>query len=468
MDRISNWAMAFTQFSSPSWAIPTIVRFQLLCVLLLLAIPIQKARAEAPLFSRALTVEQTLTGWGILEFDSFDSGDPNFNLEGQYDASRQKANGDVAAGGGIDAPVVGNIRVTGRILTKPGAFLSLGPNGSAGDLDWSKTNVGIQNGFLLTNFNEVYPIISSPAGQLQPLTNATVAWTEYIYIYCGCDCTSPEPGDTVITNIYQSTSQSYPSTNCLVGGITTNWTGGQITGYTFQQRSLTIIRPVSTTAVFDYVFFDGDYSVNALSNKVLFLGDASVHVKGDISIGGQGGIWVQTNASCKLYVEGTNTTLAGQGLHNLTGDASKFQYFGLSSNKSVTITTGNKFWGTIYAPQTDLQFKGGGSDQTDLSGAIVCKSALFLGKFFIHYDENLKETGPTAAPVISLTGPAQTNQLSFLLTCVETNRLYSLQAKSALNEPWTNVTSFVGDTFTQNLAVTNAIQGSQFFRLFSE
>ncbi len=47
------------------------------------------------------------------------------------------------------------------------------------------------------------------------------------------------------------------------------------------------------------------------------------------------------------------------------------------------------FNGTIYAPEADISFSGGGNNTVDFMGAIVGKSVRISGKYQFHYDESL-------------------------------------------------------------------------------
>jgi hypothetical protein len=67
--------------------------------------------------------------------------------------------------------------------------------------------------------------------------------------------------------------------------------------------------------------------------------------------------------------------------------------FGTPACKTIGLGGNGEFTGTIYAPQADTTFDGGGSMWRDFSGAAMVKSAKFNGNFKFHYDEALPKIG---------------------------------------------------------------------------
>ena len=91
--------------------------------------------------------------------DSFDSGDPRYNTGGLYDATKDKANGDVATDSNVTNSLsVGNSNIKGTIRTGPAGTPSIGPNGSVGDLAWvNGGNIGIEPGHYYNDMNVNWP-----------------------------------------------------------------------------------------------------------------------------------------------------------------------------------------------------------------------------------------------------------------------------------------------------------------------
>ena len=89
-------------------------------------------------------------------------------------------------------------------------------------------------------------------------------------------------------------------------------------------------------------------------------------------------------------MEGATASIGGNGVVNDTGLARNFQYYGLPSNTAVNITGNGAFFGTIYAPEADLNLKGSGKYSVDdFTGASVTKNTTMTGNFNFHYDETL-------------------------------------------------------------------------------
>src|SRR5262249_7399173 len=99
-------------------------------------------------------------------------------------------------------------------------------------------------------------------------------------------------------------------------------------------------------------------------------------VSGDVTASGNAQILIAPGASLKLYVgqatgSGTTTSLGGQGVVNMTGNATNFFYYGLPSNTSLSYGGNSAFVGAIYAPNANFTLGGGGSTTYDFAGASV-------------------------------------------------------------------------------------------------
>ncbi|HWQ91970.1 MAG TPA: hypothetical protein VN673_09885 [Clostridia bacterium] len=81
--------------------------------------------------------------------DSFDSTDPLHSNMGGYSRSLRKAGGEVVSTFGTIN--VNNANINGKLLTGPSGTFNLGPNGFAGDLNF--TGPGIQDGWHANDFN---------------------------------------------------------------------------------------------------------------------------------------------------------------------------------------------------------------------------------------------------------------------------------------------------------------------------
>lgn len=281
--------------------------------------------------------------------------------------------------------------------TSPCCVPALGPNGEVGVVTVMTEAVTTENapaygsyvGALTTQWTTVRNSDTPPSGTSRNLTYRTRNTTSDTYppagTYVGDVSTSVNKKGETSYHYNEITAYNYEE----VG----SYSYALIKGY---QRDYSVYVTNQVTVIYDYVFDSGRYSVGSLSGKVLVEGKAEVYCTGDINLSGtKDGIWIRPGASLKLYSSGANTTITGQGVVNEAGLAENFSYFGLPSNKNVSIKGNGKFIGTIYAPQAALQLSGGGSDVEDFIGAVVADTVKMNGKFQFHYDEALAEFGPT-------------------------------------------------------------------------
>ena len=127
-----------------------------------------------------------------------------------------------------------------------------------------------------------------------------------------------------------------------------------------------------------------------MTNEAMFVnGDCELYVTGELSISGTAQIVMGDGSSLRLYVGGTNAVIGGNGVLN-NGDASRFIYYGLSSNTQFTLSGPNTFTGCIYAPNAHVGFAGGGAIGLDFIGANVSRSVSLFGSVRFHYDEALR------------------------------------------------------------------------------
>jgi len=140
--------------------------------------------------------------------------------------------------------------------------------------------------------------------------------------------------------------------------------------------------------------FTGDLALN--SGEVLLVsGNAKLYVTGNFTMKASGAnssaINIPGNASLKLYVGGQTTTLQQV---NVNGNSFQFMCFGLTNNTSISWIGNAIYSGEVYAPEATLSFGSGGNSPMDFEGACVAQSIAINGHLSIHYDEDLKRTGP--------------------------------------------------------------------------
>jgi hypothetical protein len=267
-----------------------------------------------------------LMGNGITT-DSFDSEDPNSRIPVPYDRSRRRDRGDVATNSGI---INSHAQIYGSVATGPSGSLGIGPQGAVGDIPWHDSgNKGIKPGHYSNDMNVFFPDVERPNLSYSAPTSGTVDGVSYAY---------------------------------MLGN------------------------PANPHEVANYSMADLSLS----GSQVMYVAsDVVLLVTRSISITGNGQIVVAPGANLKLYMEGANASIAGNGVLNHNATASSFLYFGLPTNTSLTLGGNAGFTGAIYAPNADFSMGGGGSDTYDFVGASVTNTVRMNGHFNFHYDEAL-------------------------------------------------------------------------------
>lgn len=219
---------------------------------------------------------------------------------------------------------------------------------------------------------------------------------------------APPPEGTYVPGSLASTTQK------VKGKQTTTYTWREyeytyekLVGYSYQTQVYTYDRiigyqrahqvpniEVTSPQNYDMVFDSGNYVVSTLNGKIYIRGNATVLVQNSFSLTGQESITIGPSGSMKLYMAGSDATIAGNGLINRNGNALAFQYYGLPSNTSLKVAGNGGFTGTVYAPSAHLQLSGGGNNTEDFIGAAIVKTAKLNGHFNFHYDEAIGKFGP--------------------------------------------------------------------------
>jgi hypothetical protein len=151
---------------------------------------------------------------------------------------------------------------------------------------------------------------------------------------------------------------------------------------------------------YDYIIrTSGDYSIPGGSgggNGGIYIGtNANVRliVTGNLSMTGQSQLHIAAGGSLSLYMDAASCSLGGNGVINENGNAASFYYFGLPVNTSLTFAGNATFVGAVYAPEAAFTLSGGGVTPIDFIGGSVTKSVTMNGHYHFHYDENLRRNG---------------------------------------------------------------------------
>lgn len=296
--------------------------------------------------------------------DSFDSGDPyhsdwqtrmtylGTNFYGTYPTNPAALSGDpnpspllrfkrkdnayvTSIGNLIDSQ---NAKVYGFANTAPGGTVSIGAQGSIGDVTWVP-NQGAQPGRVKNDMNVVYKDVVLPTNFNSAIT---VAKRTTAFNYNGFAF------DYVITNggYYKITAQ-----------------------------------------VSDSIYVRGTNVFLHLPSGVKFTGNSDT-------------LWLETNSNLTIY-SGADVVCGGNvGINNISQYAPAFALYGLPGCTSLKLGGNGNIVAFVYAPQADLELGGNGGN-TDAVGAFTVRSVKINGNMGFHYDEALKLTSPATSYVTS-------------------------------------------------------------------
>lgn len=360
------------------------------------------------LFARGLVAKGTINLNGNnMATDSFDSSNPLYSTGGRYDPLKRQANGDVASTAGITNAVnIGNANICGHVATGPRGTISLGPNGTVGDLNWVNVNKSIKPGYVTDDMNMSFPDVKPPFDGAfvntltKEATPRSITTTNFTVSSNGTSVASisyPAAGYTSITtNTVYVLATAWPTNS--PGPISTNKVGNKIKGYYYPLFTATYAGVVTNAVViaseaeYDYIITDGNWQIGQLNGSVYVSGNAVLYVTDNLSIDA---LNILPGQSLDLYSAAPSVSLAGNNTLNSDGLAGSFRFWGRPTCTSVTFNGNAGFTGTIYAPQAAFSLNGGGNNTTDFVGASVTKTVDMNGHFNFHYDEALRLTGPT-------------------------------------------------------------------------
>ncbi len=302
--------------------------------------------------------------------DSFDSTSALYSLNGMYDASRRKTNGDIATILGVtDAFSAGNNNIYGSAATGPGGTVSVGPNGFV--------LKGIRD-----DANFEIPDAEVPFGTAAPPIIGAHGGTNYKF-YLG-------------TGDYQVTGNLSPSGNTIgfvTNGVTltTNSTPQVTSTGNGKNRRFTTNWVTTITT---------NLNVSPIKDALVVNGDARLYVTGSMDLSASY-VFLNTNSTLEVYVGSGSLTLSGNSFLAPTRRATNITIIGLPGVTGVAFSGNAQFTGGLYAPNANLQFNGGGNNQLDFVGALVVSNITLNGHFSVHYDEAMRQVESDASFVIS-------------------------------------------------------------------
>jgi len=144
-----------------------------------------RAFVATPVFAFALAAKDYINLDGNnLTTDSFDSADPSFSTDGNYDPLKALAEGNIGAYLGLTNSLdIGNASIWGRIYTGAGGPTAIGLYGSVGDHLWHEADAtGIEPGYASTNFSATFRDVTRPFAGGFALSGGTFGGTNYDYV----------------------------------------------------------------------------------------------------------------------------------------------------------------------------------------------------------------------------------------------------------------------------------------------
>lgn len=291
--------------------------------------------AKDPLFSVAMAALGRIDMKGNnVATDSYDSSSDKYSTNGRYDPTKRKDGGDVVTNGSItnSGIFVGNANVMGHVKTGPDGILAIGAQGSVGSVAWVEGgNTGIQPGWAANDFNVKFDDVKLP----------NITWL------------AAPSGGTVDGKNYDYVFTSDKSGNYLI--------------------------PKSGSI---YVATNATVALNVTASS---FSPSSIYIAGDGSSSGK----------LAVYMQGQSLDLSGNDLVE-GGNPARLAFYGLPTCTSISFNGNGAFAGVIYAPEADYTLTGSGSSTAvDITGATVTRTVTLNGHFNFHYDENLRNVGPS-------------------------------------------------------------------------
>jgi hypothetical protein len=134
-------------------------------------------------YSYAGLVAKIISLGGNFQADSFDSADPAFSTNGNYDPAKASDKAVVATPG-LGFTLSGSSRIYGSVATSPGGSVSAKGAALVGDKSYS-TKGTIQPGHITANFTNAMPDVTPPFSSATTPTSGMVGGTSYTYALTG-------------------------------------------------------------------------------------------------------------------------------------------------------------------------------------------------------------------------------------------------------------------------------------------
>lgn len=140
-------------------------------------------------------------------------------------------------------------------------------------------------------------------------------------------------------------------------------------------------------------YVDGDWSLGGSSGALVIASgiDVILVVTGTFELKGNATLTLDTDATLKLFVEG-DVSIGGNGILN-SSNPENLEVIGTNTNEGVQtikINGNGQLSATVYAPNANVELKGGGSSGR-VYGAVVAYDASLVGNSHFSFDEALAD-----------------------------------------------------------------------------
>ena len=140
-------------------------------------------------------------------------------------------------------------------------------------------------------------------------------------------------------------------------------------------------------------YVDGDWSLGGNSGALAIAPNTDVIlvVTGEFNLTGKATLTLNTDATLKLFVEG-DVSVGGNGILN-SSNPENLEVIGTNTNEgeqTIKINGNGQLSATVYAPNANVELKGGGSSGR-VYGAVVAYDASLVGNSHFSFDEALAD-----------------------------------------------------------------------------
>jgi hypothetical protein len=128
-------------------------------------------------------------------------------------------------------------------------------------------------------------------------------------------------------------------------------------------------------------------SINLGNSEVLTIDKpVTLYITGDVQLGNEAAIKIESGGSLNLYVGGTFDGSNSAGFNNATADSLNLGIYCLDTCTKVIFKNSGNFYGTIYAPNAAVTI----DNSADIYGSVVADSFTLKATGRLFYDVNLR------------------------------------------------------------------------------